>query len=162
MTLNKDKRFPARPRLPSPLYSGTKRYFITINTYGRERIFVNDYNFQSVKNVLVKTCENGRFLLWAFCFMPDHVHLFLEGIKIDSDLQRFIKIFKQMSGYTFKKQTGKKLWSTSFYDHILRKEECAVEVIKYILNNPVRKGLVSLWYEYSYSGSFELEKEELL
>jgi len=46
-----------------------------------------------------------------------------------------------------------KFWQTSFYDHFLRKEEAGKDVIMYVLNNTVRKGLVSEWREYPYSGS---------
>ena len=50
-----------------------------------------------------------------------------------------------------------KLWQTSFYDHFLRKEEDIEKVVMYVLNNPVRKGLVSEWMEYHYSGSLVFE-----
>ncbi|MCC7210600.1 MAG: hypothetical protein IT451_02000 [Candidatus Brocadia sp.] len=50
--------------------------------------------------------------------------------------------------------TKGKFWQTSFYDHFLRKEEDVRDTVMYVLNNPVRKGLVAEWREYPYSGSF--------
>ena len=50
-----------------------------------------------------------------------------------------------------------KFWQTSFYDHFLRKEEDVRDVVMYVLHNPVRKGLVSEWREYPYSGSLVYE-----
>jgi len=40
-----------------------------------------------------------------------------------------------------------------FYDHILRKDEDIPKQINYILQNPVRKGLVKNWKDYPYKGS---------
>jgi len=40
----------------------------------------------------------------------------------------------------------------------LRKEENITQVIKYILENPVRKGLVNDFAEYPFSGSLEFGK----
>jgi len=40
------------------------------------------------------------------------------------------------------------------YDHVLRKEESIEGVARYILDNPVRKGLVSDYKEYPFSWSF--------
>ena len=38
--------------------------------------------------------------------------------------------------------TRMKLWQRGFYEHIIRKEENIADVAEYILNNPVRQGLV--------------------
>lgn len=90
--------------------------------------------------------------------MPDHAHLLLGG-EDGSDLIRMIKQFKQLTGYRFKKGTGKNLWQKSYYDHILRKEEDVTKVVRYILENPVRKGLVKHPEEYPFSGSLEFGKD---
>jgi hypothetical protein len=44
-------------------------------------------------------------------------------------------------------------WQKDYYDHILRKKENLNIHIKYILNNPVRAGLVDYWKQYPYKGS---------
>jgi hypothetical protein len=40
----------------------------------------------------------------------------------------------------------------SFYDHLIRKEEDLRQIAEYILNNPVRKGLVQRCEDYPYCG----------
>jgi len=50
--------------------------------------------------------------------------------------------------------TGKRLWQRSYYDHIVRKVESLEEICEYILDNPVRKGLVKNCQEYPYSSLF--------
>jgi len=53
-------------------------------------------------------------------------------------------------------------WQKDFYDHVLRKNEDMVAQIKYILDNPVRRGLVSSWDEYPFSGSIGCNLEDVL
>jgi putative transposase len=45
-----------------------------------------------------------------------------------------------------------KLWQDNYYDHILRKTEDAAGIARYILANPVRKGLVREPEEYQWLG----------
>jgi hypothetical protein len=45
------------------------------------------------------------------------------------------------------------LWQKSYHDHILRKEEAVADVVRYILENPVRAGLVDSIGEYPHAWS---------
>ena len=106
--------------------------------------------------------EKNGFLVWAYCFMPDHLHLLIEGTRKSSDLKRSISEFKQSTGYSFKRKNGKKLWQESYYDHVLRDKESAKKAAEYILMNPVRKGLANNCNDYPFSGSFKLDMDNLV
>lgn len=92
--------------------------------------------------------------------MPDHLHLLLVGGD-NSSLQDFVKIFKQESGFYFKQNYNVSLWQPSYYDHVLRKEESVGEIIHYILENPVRKGIVNDFRGYPFLGSMVFDINEL-
>ncbi|MEW6557423.1 MAG: hypothetical protein AB1349_08725 [Elusimicrobiota bacterium] len=62
-------------------------------------------------------------------------------------------------GYRPSKDGRYKIWQESFYDHFLRKEETLEMVSLYILNNPVRKGIVDRWDRYPYSWSNYYQKK---
>lgn len=86
--------------------------------------------------------------------MPDHAHLLVEGLAADSDLRRFVRIAKQRSAYEYSKKTsGDQLWQEGFHDRILRKEDDVRAVARYVIENPVRAGLVSSPGDYQHSGS---------
>ena len=85
--------------------------------------------------------------------MPDHLHILVMGRDGKSDLKRFMGLFRQKAGYWFKKINNRSLWHISYYDHVLRKEESIENVITYMLENPVRKGLVQDFREYPFSWS---------
>lgn len=159
--INQDKiELPKRSRLPQDAYKGLKRYFITINTFNRNRYFISRENCLFVYKYLLSILKKYNFEAFIFLFMPDHLHLLIEAQKLECNLEKFIKEFKQFSGFYFKKEYDKKLWSTSYYDHILRSNEYIGKIVWYILNNPVRKGLVEDWHDYKYWGSTIYKKED--
>jgi hypothetical protein len=55
-----------------------------------------------------------------------------------------------------------KPWQRYGYDHILRDDEKSIVVARYILNNPIRAGLVKRIEDYPYCGSLEWSLEALL
>jgi len=94
--------------------------------------------------------------------MPDHLHLLVEGTGDDSDCRRFIKSAKQYSGYYFEKDFKQKLWQRYGFERVLRDDEATVVVARYILNNPVRAGLVADPRDYPFTGSEKYSVDEIL
>lgn len=88
-----------------------------------------------------------------YLFMPDHCHLLIEGKSDNSDLWRCVVDFKRKSGFWLSQNQYPQEWQKDFYDHILRKEEDLEKQVRYILGNPLRKGLVEDWNAYPYKGS---------
>jgi REP element-mobilizing transposase RayT len=93
--------------------------------------------------------------------MPDHLHLVLSGIDERADFQHFMANWKQRSAYHFKQRTRERLWQDSYFDHVLRDDEETKTAVKYVLENPVRKGFVKRFEEYAHSGSDMYSIEQL-
>ena len=144
-------------RLESFSYRGCYRYFITIRSHGFKHHFVNDEVVAKVIEILKSTAEQKSFLVWAYCFMPDHVHLLIEGKKSNADMKVFVALIKQRTAYWLKRIHGVQLWEANYYEHVLRNDEATRAVARYIIENPVRKGMVEDYSKYPYSGSFEVE-----
>jgi putative transposase len=98
----------------------------------------------------------------AYCFMPDHVHLLVEGRRDDSDCRVFISRAKQYSGFHYKAAHGRRLWQRYGYERVLRGEEAAVSVARYIIENPVRARIADCVVGYPFSGSSVYTMEQLL
>jgi len=105
--------------------------------------------------------ETG-FVIVTYCFMPDHVHLLIEGTEARSDCRRFITRGKQFSGFYFATTFGGKLWQRYGFERVLRDDEATFVVARYILQNPVRAGLVQRVEDYPFVGSQVYSLEELL
>ena len=140
-------------RLAPVHYLGTGNYSLTIATSGRKIVFVSKNVVTYHLSVLGQSAIKRNFDIIAYCYMPDHVHLLVSGKETTSDLTAFVRSYKQITGYQYRKQIGDFLWQKSFYDHILRREESFREVVRYILGNPVRKQMVERPEDYPYSGS---------
>jgi REP element-mobilizing transposase RayT len=98
----------------------------------------------------------------VYCFMPDHQHLIITGTHSDSDIWKAIVSYKQKTGSWMSANKPNMKWQKDFYDHILRRHEDIAVHVKYILDNPVRKGLARSWQEYPFKGSIGCVLEDII
>jgi putative transposase len=138
-----------------------QRYSLTLCAFEREPRFTTHEVVEPARSQLLQRARDFRFELTAYCFMPDHLHVLAVGESEDSDLGRFISRMKQDTGYWYSKTCRKRLWQEGFYDRILRNDEETIVVARYILDNPVRAGLVARFDEYPFSGSSRYSIPEL-
>jgi REP-associated tyrosine transposase len=103
-----------------------------------------------------------RFKILAYCFMPDHLHLLVEGLDECSDLRRFAKMAKQRSGASHARSGSGRLWQEGYWEKVLRIDEDARPVARYIFDNPVRAGLVRSARDYPFLGSSVWTIDDLL
>ena len=142
-----------RPRLNPALYVGLQRYFLTFCTSNRRRHFTSDGAFDLVLEQILRTAPDFDMQMNVYCFMPDHVHLLADGRTEQADLRQYVHQAKQRAGFEFAKKYGTRLWQPSFDDHVLRDDEATLSVARYIIENPVRAGLVRSPLDYPYLGS---------
>ena len=126
---------------------------MTLTCAARRTAFAKKDLVESSIEALRSCADKHGFAVLAYCFMPDHLHLLVEG-GAGSDLPRFVKDFRQRTGYAYRRASGEALWQKSYYDHVLRKEEDVREAARYVVDNPVRAGLVTAARDRPYSGSF--------
>lgn len=132
-------------------------YFITFNIHNRSSIF-EDVKIARLffKHIAVNEKKNQcKWLIWVL--MPDHFHGLLQlGEKVQ--LSKVIAELKGTTAYKINAELGRKgkLWQTSFYDHALREEENRKNIARYIVANPLIKGLVKDIKKYPYWNSIYL------
>jgi REP element-mobilizing transposase RayT len=83
--------------------------------------------------------------------MPDHMHWLFElrAGTLATCMQRF----KSLSARALRAagRSGGAVWQAGYYDHRLRSEGDLTKQARYIVENPVRKGLVCDWRDYPYA-----------
>ena len=149
-------------RLPGFAYRGCHRYFLAYGTLSRTRVFVTRDAVARVSAQFLRAASEQRFEILTYCFMPDHVHLLVEGLDDTSDAKVFFARSKQYSGFHYKARTGCRLWQRDSFERVLRDNEGSLAVSRYILANPVRAGLVARPLDYPFSGSFSWDRQALL
>lgn len=132
-------------------------YFITFNIHNRSSIF-EDVKIVRLfcKHIAVNEKKNQcKWLTWVL--MPDHFHGLLR-LGEEVQLSKVIAELKGTTAYKINAELGRKgkLWQTSFYDHALREEENGKNIARYIVANPLRKGLVKDIKKYPYWNSIYL------
>ncbi|MBI4887691.1 MAG: transposase [Acidobacteria bacterium] len=143
-------------------YLGLYRYFLTFCTFERRRLFVTRDRVAVARTQFVRAAADANMAFLAYCFMPDHVHLLMEGQCDNSDCRRFIRRAKQFSGFHYKHRYGEPLWQRYGFERTLRPEETSLRVARYILENPVRAGLVRRVEDYPFLGSSVYTVEQIL
>jgi REP-associated tyrosine transposase len=149
-------------RLPDFDYKGFHQYSLTFSSFERRPLFEDHELVETVKMHFLNAAAACDFEITAYCFMPDHLHTLVKALSQTASLPKFVKRAKQMSGYHGKQVTGRRIWQTGYYERVLREAEDPRQVIAYILENLVRRGLVSSPGEYAASGSGVYTMAELL
>jgi putative transposase len=93
--------------------------------------------------------------LRAVVVMPDHVHMiFVPLVDVEKSevfsLARITEAIKGTSAHLINRQRGGPGRQEESFDRVLRVSEKLDEKIAYVLDNPVRKGLVSSPEEYRW------------
>ena len=108
----------------------------------------NHFCIESVGPILMESVRNrhtrGIWYCHLVVLMPDHIHLLL-NFPGDKSLARTLGEWKGWLG----RYHGIS-WQRNFFDHRIRNEEQEHWKSEYILNNPVRAGLVANWQDWPY------------
>jgi REP element-mobilizing transposase RayT len=97
---------------------------------------------------------NGKdYRLITFCIMPNHVHLIFTLNENSRNIDKIMQSLKRFSARRINivlNKTGS-LWQAESYDHIVRDEDELYRIINYVVNNPVKAGLVENWKDWKHT-----------
>jgi REP element-mobilizing transposase RayT len=104
----------------------------------------------------IKHFHKIRYWVTATVVMPDHIHLMLKPVVLESNtefsLSKILQGIKGFSAREINKSRGAKgaLWQDESFDRIVRDYEECLEKWNYIRNNPVKTGLCQSCEEYPF------------
>ena len=103
---------------------------------------------------------------WAvrrYVIMPDHVHFFCRPEYQSKTLSEFMRAWKSWGSRRAhdilrprSATAATPRWQREFFDHLLRSSESYSEKWNYVVENPVRAGLVTHAGDWPYSGEIEI------
>lgn len=127
--------------------------FITIRSYGTSSPFLSATLNQMVLQILKEESACSNLVVYTYCLMPDHLHFLIKPRQDGVSVIRFAERFKGKStNRSWPLGWQGKLWQPRSYDHLVRSNESLAAIAEYILNNPVRKGLVQQAADWEWSG----------
>ncbi|MCC6426605.1 MAG: class I tRNA ligase family protein [Phycisphaerales bacterium] len=132
--------------------SGASMYFVTFKLdAGQLSPAERDIVFAACKH-----WDGQRIELQAATVMPDHVHLMLSPFEKSRgewySLSEILHSIKSFSSHEINKARGAagRVWQDESFDRIVREDEYT-DTVNYIVNNPVKAGLVDAWRDYKWT-----------
>jgi putative transposase len=154
--------YPYPPHLSDFPYVGRCSYALEFTTFDRRELFKDPETVRLTLEQFLRAGRENGFALAAYCFMPDHVHLVVDGRQDDADCKAYIKALKQYSNYYFKQARRETLLQRYGYERVIRTDVERALTIAYVVANPVVAGLVARAADYPFLGSEIYSIEDLL
>ena len=144
-------------------------YFLTSVAKDRLPVFQTDEIKEIGCKALDEARKSGKFALYAYVIMPDHLHAITDSARSSEDTLRFIngimshRVIAHLKerGYEsslqkLRQETKPRHYRHSLWDHhpnvrLLLTEKMLMERVHYLHENPVRAGLVERAEDYRYS-----------
>lgn len=136
---------PPRINLPELVY-----HLIARGDNG-ELVFAEERDYQTYLTLLERYRRTFALELYAFCLMPNHVHLLLKTRT--ANLSQFMQRLQTRYSQFFNRRYSRvgHVFQGRFKALLVNKEAYLLELIRYIHMNPVRAGLVRTPQDYPWS-----------
>jgi len=139
-------------------YGAGYLHFITTSCYQRRRVLGTARNRDLFLQVLELVRRRYRFVVVGYVVMPEHIHLLIgepqrdnPSVVMQALKQGFARRLlarlgrtddpRQSSLWNTAVEEGR-VWQHRFYDFVVFTAEKRVEKVRYMHNNPVKRGLV--------------------
>jgi putative transposase len=150
-------------------------HFLTFSCFGRMALLSKDRARLWLAEAIDAARAKHEFDLWAWVFMPEHVHLLIwprqaeyQTKKILADIKRPVgqqairwlaehsPVFLERLTVRNRNRTYRRFWQAGpGQDHNVYDVAAAHAIIEYIHNNPVERGLVAHAEDWSWSSAAE-------
>lgn len=139
-------------RFPRIVVPGVPHH-VTQRGARKMKVFFTRADYRSYIAILARQAESHALDLWAYCLMPNHVHLIVvpateRGLSrpIGEAHRRYATLINRREGWTGH------LWQERFASFPMD-EPHLVAAIRYVLLNPVRAGLVETATDWPHSSA---------
>jgi REP element-mobilizing transposase RayT len=140
------------PRHPHVDYASQRVFFVTFCVWDRRKVFNESAAAASMRDILFHYRERQWYWILCYCVMSDHIHMLLKLRSSDHKLSRIIATLKHESAKRLKRVDEAFRWQYGYYDRVLRSNDSEFAFAHYIMQNPVRAGIVKEAEDYPWSG----------
>jgi putative transposase len=128
----------------------TRTYLVTAVTAQRHSLFQVTATAELLLQTILDSRSQGRFLLHAFVIMPDHFHALITPAP-DVSLEKAMQFIK--GGFSFRLKSKADVWMRSFNESQIMTKEKFMNCVRYIEENPVRRGLAATPQAHPFSST---------
>lgn len=126
-------------------------YHITSRGNARAAIYLKDEDYLVFLDILGKVCRQYRWVCYAYCLMSNHYHLVLETV--EANLSGGMRQLNGVYAQVFNRQHRRvgHLFQGRHEAILVDHEAYLLEVIRYVLLNPVRARMTKTAGQYRWS-----------
>ena len=126
-------------------------HHVTQRGNGRARTLFDDDDYALYRDLLAENCRAAEVEVWAWCLMPNHVHLILVPADADGLRCALAATHRRYAGIlqARRKRSGH-FWQGRFGSVVMDEEHLAAAV-RYVSLNPVRARLVARARDWRWS-----------
>jgi putative transposase len=137
-------------RLARIVVAGSPHH-VTQRGNGRGRTFFGDDDYALYRDLLAASCRAAGVEIWAWCLMPNHVHLILVPSDPDGLRRALAPVHRRYAGviHARRKRTGH-FWRGRF-GAVAMDEDYLAAALRYVSLNPVRARLVARAQDWRWS-----------
>lgn len=119
--------------------------------HGGEKILATESLKTELLRILKEAVKSYRIPVYAYCLMDNHFHLVIRNA--NGQLSRFMNVFQTRFGFLYRRVMGGKgyVFQNRFHSTIVQDDSYLLQVVLYVLNNPVRAGIVREAADYRWS-----------
>jgi len=140
------------PRISRAIAAGCPHHITQRGNY-RQAVFTEAEDYAHYLELLVLYARRHDFQIWAYCLMPNHVHIVGVPGAEESLSSVFRTVHMMYSQYfNHKAKAVGHLWQGRFYSCALD-ERHAYAAVRYVELNPVRAGLAVSAQDYPWSSA---------
>jgi putative transposase len=126
-------------------------YHVTQRGNRRERTFFEDADYKRYRTMLGEAVRRAGAEVWAYCLMPNHVHIVLTPSDEHGLSRTFGELHRRYTGYVnARRRTTGHLWQGRF-GSVAMDEAHFVTALRYVALNPVRARLVPRAEDWRWS-----------
>jgi putative transposase len=139
-------------RLPRIVIPGFPHH-VTQRGNRRQRVFFEDGDYALFRDILAERCRKAGVAVWAYCLMPNHVHLILVPQSADGLARALGETHRQYTGFV----NARARWTGHLfqgrYSSVAMDEEHLIACARYVALNPVRARLVAQAQDWAWSSA---------
>jgi len=128
-------------------------HHVTQRGNGRARTFFGDADYALYRDLLAEHCRAAGVEVWAWCLMPNHVHLILVPHDADGLRRALAAVHRRYAGivHARRKRTGH-FWQGRFGAVVMDENHLAA-ALRYVSLNPVRARMVERAQDWRWSST---------
>ena len=161
------------------IYEPTHPHFVTCTILHWIPLFTRQESVQIVLDCLEFLKEKDNLKIYAYVVLENHLHLVVQSDDLGKTMESFKKftakkilemlkrenittILEQLEFYKKVHHTNKnfQVWEEGYQPKLLQTEEMMINKIKYIHNNPIKRGYVDDAVHWRYSSARDYEDRE--